>query len=55
MSGEWGEVADPEQHDRALQQGFRLLSVYTTKEGETIWILTEAARSSTTLMLPEDY
>ena len=55
VSGDWGEVEDPEQNELALQKGLRLLSVYKTKEGETIWILTEADRSYTTLMLPEDY
>ena len=35
--------------------GFRILSAYTTSAGDTIWILTEADRSATTLMLPEEY
>jgi hypothetical protein len=35
--------------------GFRILSAYTTSAGDTIWILTEADRSATTLLLPEEY
>jgi len=33
----------------------RILSAYTTSAGDKIWILTEADRSATTLMLPEEY
>jgi hypothetical protein len=35
--------------------GFRLLSNYKTEAGEKIWIITEADRSATTLLLPEEY
>jgi hypothetical protein len=57
QSGDWGEV---DEHDRAenelsLQQGFRLMSVYTLVSGEKIWVITEADRSSTTILLPEEY
>ena len=56
-SGDWGEVDD---HDRAenqfsLAHGFRLLSSYTTSTGDKFWIITEADRSATTLLLPEEY
>ena len=55
--GDWGDVDD---HDRAenelsLKQGFRLLSVYHTGDGTKFWIITEADRSATTVLLPEDY
>jgi hypothetical protein len=39
----------------AVEQGLRILSAYTTSAGDKIWILTEADRSATILMLPEDY
>ena len=56
-AGEWGEV---DGHDRpanwaALREGGRLLSAYRTLRGEAVWVITEADRSSTCLLLPEDY
>lgn len=55
--GDWGDVGkrDRQANDVALLRGFRLLSVYHTGAGETLWIITEADRSATTLLLPEDY
>ena len=57
MQGDWGEV---DEHDRkenelSLKQGFRLLSAYTLKSGVKIWIITEADRSVTTILLPSEY
>lgn len=57
LTGDWGEV---DEHDRlenefSLERGLRLMSVYTLKDGTTIWIITEADRSSTTVLLPGDY
>lgn len=56
-NGDWGEVCDDDwgSNDEALEQGFRLLSVYTSANGCTFWILTEHDRSVTTFLLPEDY
>lgn len=56
-AGDWGEV---DNHDRAenqfsLAHGFRLLSSYKTAKGDKLWIITEADRSATTLLLPEEY
>lgn len=56
-TGDWGEV---DEHDRkenelSLKEGFRLLSVYRTTHGVKFWIITEADRSVTTVLLPEDY
>lgn len=56
-TGDWGEV-DPEDqavNDRAVDAGDRILSVYTLSTGETIWIITEADRSSSVLLLPREY
>lgn len=56
MSGDWGDVPpeDREANEEALVQGFRLLSVYG--EGDRrFWIITEADRSVTTVLLPSDY
>ena len=56
-SGDWGLVSqeDAKANDEALAGGGRLLSRYRTRQGRTIWIITEADRSSTTLLLPEEY
>ncbi len=56
QEGDWGEVDD---HDRAvnetaLKTGARLLSAYTVA-GEQIWIITEASRTETTILLPSEY
>jgi hypothetical protein len=53
--GDWGDVADPQENERSLAERGRLLSVYYTREGVKFWIITEADRSATTILLPEDY
>ena len=57
VNGDWGEVpdADKQENELSVEQGFRILSAYTTSAGDKIWILTEADRSATILMLPEEY
>ena|SRR3972149_11330220 len=57
MAGDWGEVgeADRDENDLSLREGFRILSAYTLRTGVKIWIITEADRSATTLLLPEEY
>src|SRR5262245_12921058 len=57
LSGDWGEISadDAEENELALRKGFRILSAYTLKTGEKIWLITEADRSVTTIILPEDY
>ena len=57
LSGDWGEV---DEHDRrenelSIAQGFRLLSAYPLSNGIKLWIITEADRSSTTILLPSEY
>ncbi len=52
---DWGEVADPSTNDLAVRTGDRLLSVYRSEAGVMFWIITEADRSATTILLPEDY
>ena len=56
-AGDWGDL---DEHDRqenefSLRHGFRLLSAYTLNNGTRIWIITEADRSVTTLLLPSEY
>lgn len=57
QAGDWGEVDahDRAANDTALRDGTRLLSVYRSAAGVRFWIITEADRSSTTILLPEDY
>jgi len=57
VHGDWGDVPeeDKQENERSVEQGLRILSAYTTSAGDKIWILTEADRSATTLMLPEEY
>ena len=57
QAGDWGDV---DEHDRtknelSLKQGFRLWSVYHAANGVKFWLITEADRSHTTVLLPEDY
>ena len=57
QSGDWGEVSgsDWRMNDGALKFGERILSVYTGKGGKRFWVITEADRSYTTVMMPDDY
>jgi hypothetical protein len=54
---DWGECCpeDAAENDLSLREGFRLLSVYRDRNGLKFWIITEADRSATTILLPEDY
>ena len=54
--GDWGEVcdADARENELSLREGYRLLSVYGTGE-DRFWIITEADRSVTTVLMPDDY
>ena len=57
LTGDWGDVDehDREENELSLKEGFRLLSVYRSAKGVKFWIITEADRSVTTVLLPEDY
>jgi len=55
--GDWGTVceADREENELSLKEGFRLVSEYLSTSGQRFWIITEADRESTTVLLPEEY
>jgi len=55
--GDWGDICneDWQLNDQSLEQGMRILSAYHLNSGVQIWIITEADRSATTILLPEDY
>ena len=57
LSGDWGECDDEDRtaNDRAIEDGDRIVSVYRLSTGEALWIVTEAARSSTTICRPDEY
>jgi hypothetical protein len=57
VSGDWGELCadDIRENEFSLQNGLRLLSAYRLKDNTKIWIITEADRSVTTVLLPEEY
>jgi hypothetical protein len=57
QAGDWGEVdaEDRVANDQALVNGTRIFSVYRSAQGVKFWIITEADRSSTCVLLPEDY
>jgi hypothetical protein len=54
---DWGDLAeeDRKENEYSVERGFRLLSAYKTNAGDRVWIITEADRSVTTLLLPEEY
>jgi hypothetical protein len=55
--GDWGELDshDRKENERSLRLGYRLLSAYGTRHKEQLWVITEADRSSTVLLLPSEY
>ena len=57
IRGDWGELDahDVKANESALMDGGRLLSAYVSSSGTKFWIITEADRSSTTVLLPEEY
>ena len=57
QAGDWGDVCqdDRQANDRALNDGSRLFSVYHSEKQFKFWVITEADRSVTTVLMPEDY
>ncbi len=55
--GDWGELdeEDRRENEYSLTRHLRLLSAYRLRDGAKIWIITEADRSITTVLLPEEY
>jgi len=55
--GDWGEVDADDRlaNERAIEGDGRILSAYLTGSGVRFWIITEADRSATTLLLPDEY
>src|SRR5260370_1230388 len=57
VRGDWGELPEEDKTENqfSLEKGFRLLSSYRTTAGDRVWVITEANRSHTTLLLPDEY
>ncbi len=55
-SGDWGELDshDRRENELSLKHGWRLLSSYPVGDRK-VWIITEADRSVTTILLPSEY
>ncbi|MCA9432082.1 MAG: hypothetical protein KC940_16335 [Candidatus Omnitrophica bacterium] len=56
-SGDWGDVSasDAAENELSIRDGFRILSSYESRSGTNFWIITEADRSATTILLPSEY
>jgi hypothetical protein len=57
QSGDWGDVCkeDAEENELSVKEGFRIMSVYTLATKVKVWLITEADRSVTTILLPDEY
>jgi hypothetical protein len=57
LRGDWGDLCQEDQteNELSLRHGFRLMSSYRLTESKKLWIITEADRSVTTLLLPTEY
>jgi hypothetical protein len=57
QAGDWGDVSDHDRqaNDRAIEKGARVVSVYQSANRVKFWIITEADRRTTTVLLPQDY
>ena len=57
QNGDWGDVGEHDRaaNDRAITEQERILSAYPLPDGTRIWVITEAYRSSTCILLPEEY
>jgi hypothetical protein len=56
-TGDWGDLGAEDQHQNqiAIRSSLRVFSSYKLSASTKIWIITEADRSSTTLLLPDEY
>lgn len=57
VTGDWGDLCqeDKEENELAVKEGFRILSAYKLPTGEKLWVITEADRSATTILRPDEY
>ena len=57
VHGDYGEICEEDRmlNDQAIVDGSRILSAYRTAKGERLWVITEADRTSTCLLRPDEY
>lgn len=57
ITGDWGDLCeeDKQENEFSVKHGLRILSAYTLSTGVKVWVITEANRSTTTILLPEEY
>ena len=57
VNGDWGELSeeDKQENEFSLEHGLRLLSAYVREGMPKVWVITEADRSATTVLFPEEY
>ena len=57
VTGDWGDLCDEDkaENELSVEQGFRILSAYELQTGTKLWVITEADRSATTFLLPDEY
>ena len=57
VTGDWSEMVEEDQqaNEQAVAEGSRVFSAYHLSTGVKLWIITEADRSATTLLLPDEY
>jgi hypothetical protein len=57
QAGDWGDCCaeDAAENTFSVDKDLRVFSVYHTAKGEKIWVITEADRSATTILLPSEY
>ena len=57
MDGDWGEICQEDEgiNEEALIVGNRVMSVYSHVDNTKVWVITEADRSATTVLFPEEY
>ncbi len=55
--GDWGEMSeqDKQENEFSVDKELRIFSSYRISDSEKVWIITEADRSVTTLLLPSEY
>jgi hypothetical protein len=57
LTGDWGDLStdDIAENESSLRNGLRIMSRYVLSTAQPLWIITEADRSVTTFLLPEEY
>ena len=57
VTGDWGDVdaQDAQENEFSIGRHLRILSAYALPDGARVWVLTEADRSMTTILLPGEY